>query len=300
MDGFEESLKELVSQEFGDKDEDSKEEQTEETIVTDSDDEETQETDSTDETSTETSNNEEEGIEIDEESYQAGLSAGLNEDEIADLYEKSPQIFKVLINQNKKEPDKSEDKVQEQEVEIEEVNKVVLTEEQAAALEKAGLKGIVEDVNKAINQLNESKKASKLAEEEKTRKAWIERASLADKVMDDWSKEIPNFGLSKDLGNVKTTDGRVKARQEVFEVATMFFTNGKADTFESALKQAKNWYVGTHEDVVRRKVANEINEHKKRFIARPSNKKTVKKSDKSFADQRIEDIQKLHKKHKIK
>lgn len=248
--------------------EEPEEEQTSETKSEKSEDEQTKETDE----------DSEKGIHIDEELYQAAIDRGMTEEQIFEAHEKFPQLLKNLVKEETLSAD------EEPELTIEEMGELQLSEEQAEAIKKLeggeALQQLLDAVNEKISSINQFKAEEAKRTEELRNKEQQRNLTFANRKMDDLSKQFPEFGtvatLRKVNGKYDQKSKEFQTRAKLYEVAEMFHNNGMADTFEDAMEQAVNHYRGSNPDTMKRELVEDVNAQKKRFIPRPTAKKTKK------------------------
>lgn len=243
-------------------------------------------------------------IEIDEELYNHVSSLGLSDEDIIEMYDKSPELLEKLRNiqapaaaeENVDDTDRQGQESSEDKSSEDDASKVIqFSEEQMEALKKAGLEGPIQALVDMTNQQNQELRSlrGELSEgkKESQEKAWRERFSVAEKKMDEWSKTNPRLGLTKDLPRTKAggyvdKDSRVRERSGLFKTAVALYQGGASQTWEDALDTAWASFLGRNPKLVERGVVAELNSRKKKFSPRPS-KKSVKPETRGFNDEML-------------
>jgi len=120
------------------------------------------------------------------------------------------------------------------------------------------------------------------AEEVRELDVVLSRVKSTQSYLDEVSNKLPEFGKSEKLpigkdGNLDSRNPAVQKRSEIWDVADVFFSSGKADTWDKALEHAMQWYKGSGaEGSVKRDVIGKLNKQKQQFTARGSGKKRTK------------------------
>jgi hypothetical protein len=137
-----------------------------------------------------------------------------------------------------------------------------------------------ERLNSTITAINEMRGTMDESREVVDAKSQMERLQVANDVFDKAAKTFPELGTTEKLpraldGRFNTRSPEIQLRTEICEVALTFEKTGIP--FDKAMQEALTWYKGKKGDKsIQRKVVKDINKQKKKFLARPTQKKYKK------------------------
>ncbi|MCH7623945.1 MAG: hypothetical protein IIB46_07695, partial [Nitrospinae bacterium] len=212
-------------------------------------------------------NQEDDDIEVDSRLYDAGIAAGLSEDEIGILAESNPKMLESLAaDQEAKKPDAKPSNVQTEKTVEDEVDKGFTLDTEAFTPEQ--LKSLEPLLNK-VNEIGENQ--SKMV-----KKSTDQEVNLYFNQLHD---DFPEFGNldNKNGVNILTPSQR-KSRTEVCNHANLLQLGsevlanegqGQPMTTQQALNLAMNAHRGvTADQRATEKIVNKLNKNKKTFIPR--------------------------------
>lgn len=151
----------------------------------------------------------------------------------------------------------------------------------------SAIKPLAETLNATIDQLAEvraglGKVQGRFTEQDKQVEGQRQAAKIqhANTIFDEESKNYPELGTTEKLSTTDTVSGKrvittspeFKTRSEIYGIAEVFHTAGVS--WPTSMKQAMTWYAGkVGEKRVEQRLISDINKDKKRWVARPDQKK---------------------------
>jgi len=249
---------------------------------------------------------------IPQEQVNLARRLGWSDDKIVEVAENNPEILEDMvtlagrqIQQPQSEQNVAPAATQKQEVKG--IDKVNLDEEALGKLRESYGDEVVKDVisplvaglNTTIDQLNTLRSQVNSVEQSTQSQQAKQNFDEANAVFDSLAETFSVFGKTESLprtatGEYDVSSPAVQERAQVYEVAQAFHAAGRP--WSDSLKQAVRWYKGEHaEKALERKIVKDLNNRKKKFSPRPTNKK-VKKAFKSREEEGVELVRKAFKK----
>jgi len=248
---------------------------------------------------------------IPQEQINIARRRGWSDEMIVKIAEEHPEILEdmvALAGQRTTQP-QVETKVEPAPKEKQEVKGVDKVDLDAEALKKmkenygdevvdSVILPLVGGLNNTIDQLNALRGSVSGVEQTNQANQAKKNFDEANTVFDGLTETFAVFGKTDELPRL--ADGRydvnspaVQVRGEVFNVATAFQASGMSWT--DSLKQAVRWFKGEHaEKSLERKIVKDLNSRKKKFLPRPTSKKT-KQTFKSREDEGTDLVRKAYK-----
>jgi hypothetical protein len=228
--------------------------------------------------------------EVDEDDYDFSV-LGWDEDTIEKIKEINPALLedlRGLIDAPRKEVDEDAEASDQVTGDITS-DKVTVDEETLKTLREKdpAMAGVLESLMTQVNSMSDTI-VSVRAEEQRRQKESFEREAvsnfrLINSRMDELAEDFPLLGsydkLPKNADGIPDERNRsVKERAKLWEKANALYGTGAYLTFKDAVDDSLLLYEGKHaKDRATREVIKDLNQRKKQFTARPTNKATKKK-----------------------
>ena len=234
--------------------------------------------------------------EIDPKLVSAARTLGWSDEKIEAVASQDISVLEDIARMRTILAEPEPEKKGEEDVTKSEVSKVVLDKDALDSLATAYgadvvdkvIKPLADTLNATIDRLGRTEKSldgitGRFSEQDERDKQQqnLARFNSANKFFDDQSKDYPELGLFEKMpkesnGKFKMSSPEFKARSQIYEKAEIFRNAGYNS--DSALKEAMVWYKGLGgEAKIEQKLVTEINDRKKKFIARPTQKKVDRK-----------------------
>jgi len=230
----------------------------------------------------------------------AARRLGWSDDTIVKLAETDISVLEDIAK--KSEPEKEVKQEKPIEVPIITLDEAVITkyrQDYGDDLVDKIIKPLVDAQNASNKRLNDLQGGIVEQQRASTTNEHIRLFNNFNETLDKASKDYPEFGevdkMPKDAnGSPVNTSPEFKVRSKVYDVAMMFLKNGYPA--DKAFKEAITWYGGTQGSKrAERTMVTEINDRKKKFSAKPTNKQ-VKRQYKTTDEAKAGIVQEAMKK----